>query len=158
MGAAGAGKTTIGHALSAALGWPFVDGDDLHPPANVAKMHAGIPLTDADRAPWLDALHALIGRTLDRREHLVLACSALRRAYRETLRGDLRLVRFVYLKAGEPELGRRLSARRGHFAGPNLLRSQVATLEEPSPDEAVAVDATLPPARIVAQLREAFGL
>jgi len=158
MGAAGAGKTTIGAALAAELGWPFVDGDDRHPPGNVEKMHAGIALTDVDRAPWLASLHATMARTLDRREHLVLACSALKRAYRESLRGNLRAVRFVYLKASEAALMRRLSTRVGHFVGPNLLQSQLATLEEPSPDKSLVIDATWPPERILGAIRREFGV
>jgi gluconokinase len=160
MGAAGAGKTTIGRALATQLGWSFVDGDDLHPQENVRKMHAGIGLTDADRAPWLAALHAVIAQAIDRREGVVLACSALKRRYREILRGDCRNVRFVHLRAPEPELLRRLTTRREHFAGPNLIGSQLATLEEPALDErqAIIVDATAPPARILDTIREQFGL
>ena len=158
MGAAGAGKTTIGAALAAELGWPFVDGDDRHPRGNVEKMHAGLPLTDADRAPWLASLRATMACTLERREHLVLACSALKRTYRESLRGDLRGVRFVYLKASEAALLRRLSTRTGHFAGPNLLQSQLAALEEPSPDEAWVIDATWPRERILGAIRREFGI
>ena len=89
MGPAGAGKTTVGRALAAALGWPFVDGDDRHSPANVEKMRAGAALSDADRAPWLASLHAAIARTLDRREHLVVACSALKRSYRDVHRTNI---------------------------------------------------------------------
>ena|SRR5438128_2630109 len=158
MGAAGAGKTTIGAALAAELGWPFVDADDRHPRGNVEKMHAGLSLTDADRAPWLASLHATMTRTLDRREHLVLACSALKRTYRESLRGDLRGVRFVYLKASEAALSQRLSTRTGHFAGPSLLQSQLAALEEPSPDEAWVIDATWPRERILGAIRREFGI
>jgi gluconokinase len=156
MGPAGAGKTTIGHALAGALGWRFVDADDLHKPAAVAKMRAGIPLTDTERAPWLAALHELVSATLGRRDHLVLACSALKDRYRAVLRGDLRSVRFVYLKADEQTLRHRLADRSGHFAGPGLLASQLADLEEPA--DALTVDATAPPERIVAIVRREFGL
>ena len=158
MGAAGAGKTTIGARLAADLTWPFVDGDDRHPPRNVAKMHAGIALTDADRAPWLASLHATVARATDRRENLVLACSALTRSYREVLRGDSRSVRFVYLKTSEGELSRRLSDRTGHFVGPALLASQLATLEEPSSQEALTLDAGWTPDRIVRAIRREFGV
>jgi len=158
MGAAGAGKTTIGAHLAAALGWTFVEGDDRHPPRNVDKMHAGIPLTDSDRAPWLASLHATVARTTERRENLVLACSALKRSYREILRGECRGVRFVYLKTSEAELSRRLSDRTGHFVGPALLQSQLATLEEPDRDEALTVDAAWPPDRIVRAVRRELGL
>jgi len=160
-GVAGAGKTTIGRALAAELGWPFVEGDHYHPAASVEKMHAGIPLDDDDRAPWLAALHAIVVRALDRREHTVIACSALRRQYRDRLRGDRPHVRFVYLAATEPELERRLATRPGHFAGPSLLPSQLATLEPPGAagdDEALIVDATWPPERILGAIRTEFGV
>ena len=155
-GPAGAGKTTVGHALASAQNWRFVDGDDFHTPAAVSKMRAGVPLTDAERAPWLASLHSLISAILGRREHLVLACSALKERYRATLRGDLRTVRFVYLKADEQTLGRRLADRAGHFVGPTLLTSQLADLEEPA--DALTIDATEPPERIVAIIRREFGL
>src|SRR5512146_128367 len=93
MGAAGAGKTTIGRAFAAELGWPFVEGDEFHPAGNVRKMHAGVPLTDADRAPWLRRLAEVIARAVERRESIVLACSALRQSYRDVLRNDHRAVR-----------------------------------------------------------------
>ncbi len=156
IGPAGAGKTTVGRALAGAQGWPFVDGDDVHTLAAVAKMRAGIPLTDADRAPWLTSLRAIVAATLDRRGHLVLACSALKERYRAALREGLRAVRFVYLKADDHVLARRLADRGGHFAGPALLTSQLADLEEPA--DAVTVDATEPPDRIAAIIRREFGL
>jgi gluconokinase len=158
MGTAGAGKTTIGRALATALGWPFIEGDDRHPAANVEKIRAGQALTDADRAPWLAALHATIARSVERREPLVMACSALKRGYRESLRGDCRGVRFVFLKAARPELASRLTSRPGHFAGVSILDSQLATLEEPSADEALKLDATLRPEQIVAEIRKEMGL
>jgi len=156
IGAAGAGKTTVGRALADALGWRFVDGDDFHSPAAIGKMRAGAALTDADRAPWLAALHQVIAGAVGRREPLVVACSALRARYREGLRGDLRGVRFVYLKADEATLRCRLTERAGHFAGPALITSQLATLEEPH--EGLTIDATQPPERIVAAIRYEFGL
>jgi len=158
MGGAGAGKSTIGRALAAELGWPFIEGDDLHPPANVEKIRAGHGLTDADRAPWLAALHAAIARNVDRREPLVLASSALKERYREILRGGCRGVRFVYLKAPKTELAKRLASRHDHFAGISILDSQLADLEEPSPEEALIVDATAPPQDIIGGIREAFGI
>jgi gluconokinase len=156
MGAAGAGKTTIGRALAATLGWRFVDGDDYHSPAAVATMRAGSALTDADRAPWLASIHRAIAAAVDRREHLVVACSALHDRYRRVLRGDLRSVRFVYLKADEATLRRRLTGRSGHFAGPALVASQLASLDEPS--DALTIDATRPPDHIVGAIRREFGL
>jgi len=156
FGAAGAGKTTVGRALAGALGWRFVDGDDFHSPAASAKMRAGAPLTDADRAPWLAALHQAIAIAVGRREPLVVACSALRARYRERLRGGLPTIRFAYLKADETTLRRRLTERAGHFAGPALITSQLATLEES--EDGLTVDATEPPERIVAAIRYEFGL
>lgn len=156
MGVAGSGKTTIGRALAAELGWRFVDADDYHTRASIEKMTAGQPLTDADRAPWLAALHTLIAHALDRREHLVLACSALKEDYRRALRGGLRQVRFVHLVADEATLRERLEARPDHFARPNLLASQLATLEPP--DDALQIDTSQPPERVLAIIRREFGL
>ena len=156
IGAAGAGKTTVGKALAAATGWRFVDGDDYHAPESVAKMRAGTPLSDDERAPWLASLHRVIAAAIDRREHLVLACSALRDRYRRTLQGGLHQVRFVYLHADEPALRRRLAERSGHFAGPRLLASQLATLDAPS--DALTADATRSPEEIVGAIRYEFGL
>jgi gluconokinase len=156
MGVAGSGKTTIGRALAGRLGWPFVDADDYHTPASVAKMREGIGLTEADRASWLAALHAVVARAIDRREHLVLACSALKQTYRELLCGGLHRVRFVYLRAGQAVLRGRLEDRPGHFAGPGLLASQLATLEEPH--DALEVDATSAPQEIVGAICTEFGV
>jgi carbohydrate kinase (thermoresistant glucokinase family) len=156
IGAAGAGKTTVGTALAAALGWRFVDGDDYHASSSIAKMRSGVPLSDGDRGPWLASLHRVIAAALDRREHLVVACSALRDRYRRTLEGDLHPVRFVYLEADEPTLRRRLAERSSHFAGPALLASQLATLEKPG--DALTIDATRPPDQIAAAIVYEFGL
>jgi gluconokinase len=156
MGPAGAGKSTIGRALAAELGWRFVDGDDHHPRANVEKMRRGQPLTDADRESWLGTLHAVIARAIDHREHTVVACSALKDSYRNTLTGGLKLVRLVYLKAPEAVLHERLASRGSHFAGPALLASQLATLEEPC--EAIELDATAPPAAIITAIRRELGV
>ncbi|HWF83198.1 MAG TPA: gluconokinase [Vicinamibacterales bacterium] len=158
MGASGAGKTTVGHALAVELGWRYVEGDDAHPARNVAKMRAGVPLNDADREPWLAALHAIIARAIDRREHMVVACSALKARYRDRLRGDRRTVRFVYLRAAPAALQRRLAQRTSHFFSPALLQSQLATLEEPDEHEALVMDAAWPPERILSAIREAFGV
>lgn len=156
MGVAGSGKTLIGRALAAELGWRFADGDDFHSEANVAKMRAGVALDDVDRAPWLDVLHALVARAIDRREHLVLACSALKERYRRVLGGGLHPIRFVHLVADEATLWKRLEARPDHFAGISLLRSQLAALE--SPADALTIDGTWPPERILAAIRREFGL
>lgn len=156
MGVAGSGKTVMGRALAAELGWRFADADDYHSPANLAKMHRGVPLSDADRAPWLAALHQVIARALERREHLVLACSALRESYRESLRDGLRSIRLVHLTAGEAELRRRLQTRPEHVVGPSLLASQLATLEPPR--GALTIDATWPPERILGTIRKEFGI
>jgi gluconokinase len=156
LGPAGAGKTTIGRALASTLDWRFADADHFHATAAVAKMRVGNPLTDTDRAPWLASLHDLMAAAVNRREHLVLACSALKERYRVTLRGDLRGVRFVYLKADAQTLGRRLADRGGHFAGPALLASQLADLEAPA--DALTLDATEPPETLVGIIRKEFGL
>jgi len=158
-GAAGAGKTMVGRALAAALGWRFVDADDYHAPADVAKMRAGVALTDADRAAWLTTLHGVLATAIDRRESLVLACSALKQRYRDILRSNLRGVRFVYLNASEATLCARLASRTGHFAGPALVASQLATLEEPrDAHDALTIDATWPPEQIIRAIRHEFGV
>jgi gluconokinase len=155
MGPAGAGKTTVGSRLAQALDWPFYDGDDFHPPANVAKMRRGEPLTDADRAGWLASLRALIDALGARAEDAVLACSALRAAHRDVLAHGRDDVRFVNLRVPAAELRRRLEARRGHFMAASMLPSQLATLEEPG--DAIDVDGTRDPAALVASIRAALG-
>lgn len=157
MGVSGAGKTVVGKALATALQWAFVEGDDYHSPANIEKMSRGEGLTDADRAPWLAALRAVIESTLARGECAVLACSALREAYRAELRpsGAPRdAVPFVYLDVPPDVLAERLKDRHRHFAGPNLLDSQLATLEKPA--DALWVDGTLPIPEIVRRIRESL--
>ena len=156
MGAAGAGKTTVGQALAGALRWRFVEGDEYHSVEAVAKMRGGQPLSDADRRPWLAALHAVIEAAVVRREPLVLTCSALQERYREVLRGTLRGVRFVFLKADAATLRDRLTKRTGHFAGPALVASQLAALEEPR--DALTIDGTRPVEDIVAAVRYELGL
>ncbi|WP_395638642.1 gluconokinase [Pseudolysinimonas sp.] len=144
MGVSGTGKSTIGLALADALGIPFVEGDDLHPEANVAKMAAGIPLTDGDRAPWLDRIAAGLDRPV------VVACSALKRRYRDRLREAAPDLALVYLHGTPTLLAGRMEGREGHFMPTALLESQVATLEIPAPDEeAIPVDVALRPDEIV---------
>lgn len=150
MGASGAGKSTVGRLLAARTGAGFVDADDLHQPANVAKMRRGEALDDADRAPWLEALHALLVDRAAAGRPTVLACSALKAAYRRRLVDGLDGVRFVYLRAERALLEERLGGRRGHFFPADLLDSQLAALEEPA--DAVVVDAGLPPDAIVDRL------
>ena len=135
MGVSGSGKTTIGVDLAQRLSWPFLEGDDLHPPANVAKMHAGTPLTDEDRWPWLDAIKAWIDARLAEGGHGVIACSALRRIYRERLGVGRNSVALVFLHAERALLVDRLARRKGHFMPQALLDSQIATLEPPAPEE-----------------------
>jgi len=149
MGTTGSGKTTIGTLLAKRLGWEFADADDFHPPANVEKMKHGIPLTDADRMPWLEALHDRILRWNSETRNVVLACSALKQSYRDKLKAGAG-VRFVYLKGSYELFSERVLERKGHFAKQDLLASQFATLEEPT--DAVTVDARESPAEIVAEL------
>jgi gluconokinase len=155
MGVTGSGKSTVGRRLAAALGWRFIDADVHHPPTNVAKLRAGVPLTEADREPWLAELHGLLRAAVARGEAVVLACSALRARYRALLRQDLPGVAFVYLRADAALLASRLAGRQ-HFVNPVLLPSQLATLEEPR-DE-LTVDADLPPDEIVGLVCSHFGL
>jgi carbohydrate kinase (thermoresistant glucokinase family) len=135
MGVSGAGKSTLAEALRDALHWPFQEGDALHPPANIQKMHAGIPLTDKDRAPWLAAIKTWIDARVAAGENGLVTCSALKRAYRDTLIAGRSTVRTLYLKADPAVLKERLAHRRGHFMPPSLLESQLHTLEEPLPEE-----------------------
>lgn len=135
MGVSGCGKTTVGEQLAERLGWPYQEGDALHPPANVAKMAGGMPLTDADRLPWLAAVAAWIDTRRAAGESGVVSCSALKRAYRQLLVGDRPDVRLVYLQGTRDQLAERLAARTGHFMPAGLLDSQLATLEEPTAAE-----------------------
>lgn len=157
MGVSGAGKTRLGRALAAALGWDFADADDFHSPANVAKMRAGTPLDDDDRAPWLTALRVEIERRLTLGQPLVLACSALKQAYRDTLRaGDADRVRLVHLDGPAELIAARLSARGGHYMPSTLLGSQIAALEPPT--DALRIDISLTTEAQVAAVRSALGL
>ena len=150
MGVAGCGKSSVGTALSAATGLPYRDGDDLHPPANLARMAAGLPLTDADRWPWLD----LVAAELAARAPLLIGCSALKRAYRDRIRqGAGGPVLFVHLSGSRAVIEARMAARRGHFMPVTLLDSQFATLAPPGADEAhLTVDIDQSLAAIVARL------
>jgi gluconokinase len=151
MGVSGTGKTTIGTLLAKRESWHYAEGDDYHSEANKAKMHAGIPLTDEDRAPWLAALHEVLLGWYRSDESGVLACSALKQSYRDTLAEGLnhQAYRFVWLKVAKAIIAERLSHRAGHYMNPALLDSQFATLEPPaealivsaegSPDETVAL-------------------
>ena len=158
MGPAGAGKTTIGILLAKSLGWRFLDADDFHSPENIERMRRGIPLTDADREPWLRAMRQALAEALANKTNVVLACSALKEQYRRDLipDGAEASVRFVYLRAPERVLRERLAQRSGHYAGPALLESQLATLEEPA--DALWVDASCDPQEIVARIRQALAL
>lgn len=156
MGVAGSGKTTIGEKLAADLGWPFADADAFHPPANVAKMSAGQPLTDGDRAPWLAAIRAYIEGVLARGGSAVVTCSALKARYREVVVPDPAQVKLVHL-TGTPDLLRaRIGARQGHFMKPAMLDGQLAALEPPA--GALTVDIAPPPAEIAAAIRRALAL
>lgn len=159
MGVSGAGKTAVGTALAQAIGWEFHDADDYHTPENIAKMHRGEGLTDEDRRPWLAALSALIADVARQQRHAVLACSALKQSYRDTLVSadvDPSAVRFAYLDVPIEVLRQRLTGRTHHFATPALLPSQLATLEVPH--DALRLDGTQPIDAIVGVIRERFGV
>ena len=154
MGVSGSGKTTVGQLLAAQLGWKFADADDYHSAANVEKMRNGVPLTDADRAPWLEALRGLITGWIGAGKSAVLACSALKKSYRDELRVSPE-VKLVYLCGTPRLLHERLRARHGHYMTEQMLASQLATLQEPKKDteDAVIVDIAQSPAEIVAEIR-----
>lgn len=155
MGVSGSGKTTVGRALAQQLQWRFAEGDDFHSAANIAKMHAGIPLTDQDRAPWLQSLREAITAWLAAGENVVLACSALKASYRQILQASGE-VRFVYLRGSFDLIAKRLASRKGHFINPDLLKSQFDTLEEPK--NALAIDAALPADQAAHEIRTALGV
>jgi gluconokinase len=156
MGVSGSGKTTVGALLAGTLGWPYAEADAFHSPANVAKMAAGHPLTDEDRWPWLQAIGAWIDDQLARGEHGVVTCSALKRAYRDVLRRPG--VQLVYLHGPRELIAQRMASRQGHFFKPTMLDSQLADLEEPSPDEGViTVSIGSTPAEIVDEVVTATG-
>ena len=155
MGVTGAGKTTIGRALATPLGWEFHDGDELHSEASKLKMHSGIALDDADRAPWLSAIRKLIMAMLSEGRDGVIACSALKQSYRDEIVVDPNLVKVVYLKGSKEVIAERLRNRGGHFMNPDLLQSQFDTLEEPG--DAIVVDVSMAPEAIVNAIRARLG-
>jgi gluconokinase len=154
MGPAGSGKTTIGKLLAAQLSWDFFDGDDFHSPANIDKMSRGIPLTDEDRIPWLNSIREAMLQWEAHHKNAVLACSALKRSYRELLEISAN-VKLVYLKGNLELLRERLRSRKDHYAGEQLLASQFADLEEPT--NALTIDASHGPEEIVAEIRKHLG-
>jgi gluconokinase len=154
MGVTASGKTTIGTRASKRFGWHFYDADEFHPPENIAKMSRGEPLTDADREPWLKALHDKMAEEERAGRSAIFACSALKERYRDILRDGLSTVRFVFLK-GDPEvLQSRLDHRKGHFMPRTMLPSQMAALEEPEPGEALVLDAAKPPDDLVDEIAD----
>jgi len=157
MGVTGSGKTTVGRLLARDLGWTFLDADDYHPTPNVEKMRRGVPLTDEDRRPWLEALRGRVDEAVARGENVVLACSALKHAYQEYLQHDaVGQVRYVHLRGSEGLIAARLAARKGHFMNPALLHSQFETLEPP--DDSLQIDITPPREVIAAEIRRRLGL
>jgi gluconokinase len=154
-GVAGSGKTTIGRQLAEELGWKFADADDFHPPANVAKMSAGVPLDDSNRAPWLAAIRLYIDARIERNENAVVTCSALKEKHRAILLRDAPQVKLVYLHGTRELLWSRISSRQGHFMKPAMLDSQLATLE--APVNALAIDVAQSPAQIIAGIRSALA-
>ena len=159
MGVSGAGKTTVAEALAARLGWAFEEGDSLHPAANIAKMHAGIELTDVDRQPWLARVAAWIDGQLAAGQPGIITCSALKRAYRNIIVGDRPRVRLVYLRGNSALIAGRLAQRHGHFMPPGLLPSQFETLEEPGFDEdPLTVDIGAPAGEIAEAIIRVLGV
>ena len=156
MGVSGSGKTTVGRLLAGDLGWPFYDGDDWHPPANRDKMSRGIALTDADRDIWLTALQHFMSKLIHDGQSAVIACSALKQAYRDRLQVDKQLVRFIYLRGSYDLIRQRLQERRGHFMPADLLTSQFETLEEPQ--DVVKIDIANEPEAIVSLIKQNLGL
>lgn len=156
MGVSGSGKTTIGLQLAAELGWSFRDADDFHPPENVAKMSSGVPLTDEDRAPWLGSIRAHITAALDRGENAIVTCSALKEAYRAAAIPDRKRVKVVHLTGDYDVILDRMNKREGHFMKPEMLQSQLATLQRPA--TALEIDVAKTPEAIVSDIREALKI
>ncbi len=156
MGVSGSGKTTIGEMLAAKQHWQFKDADDFHSQANKDKLHRGEALTDEDRRPWLASLRQEIERAIQTHRDLILACSALKAAYRQVLADENDRVKFVYLKGSFELIQQRLQERHGHFMNPDLLQSQFADLEEP--DDAIVVDISGDPADSIRQIEDSLHL
>ena|SRR5437867_2665402 len=158
MGPAGSGKTTAGKLLAAQLSWEFADGDDFHPPANIAKMSQGIPLTDKDRLPWLQAIRDAVLQWQAQGKSVVVACSALKRRYRDLLgiSSNAKDIRLVYLKGTYDLLLERLHSRAGHYMKEQMLVSQLADLEEPT--DAITIDVSKSPDQIVSEILKHLGL
>ena len=158
MGVSGAGKSAVAQELAARLGWCFQEGDALHPEANVAKMHAGIPLTDADRQPWLERVAAWIDDQRAKKQPGIITCSALKRSYRQIIIGDRPEVRLIYLCGSRDLIAQRLVGRSGHFMPASLLQSQIDTLEEPNPDEdPLTLDVEAPAGQIAEKIIRLLG-
>ena len=159
MGVSGVGKSTVAEGVAARTGWPFRDGDGFHPPENVEKMRSGTPLTDTDRWPWLDAIAAWIDELRRAGGHGIVACSALKHAYRDRLRAGHGDVRFVFLDAPKPVIEARIKARKNHYMPPSLLDSQLATLERPTAEEgALTVSVEPAPEAIVDDVMRRLAL
>lgn len=158
MGVSGVGKSTVAEELAVRLGWAFAEGDTLHPEANIAKMHAGIPLTDADRMPWLERVAAWIDGQRARKQPGIITCSALKRSYRRIIVGDRPEVRLVYLRGGRDLIAQYLAGRDGHFMPASLLQSQIDALEEPEPaEDALVVDVGPPPGQVAEEIIRLLG-
>ena len=156
MGVAGSGKTTVGELLARELGWRFADADAFHPPENVAKMSAGVPLTDEDRAPWLAAIRRHLDDCIRRDEGTVVTCSALKQMYRDVLLANNPRAALVYLQGTREQLWARISARKNHFMKPSMLDSQLAALEEPA--DALTLNIAPAPAELVISIRRELSL